>query len=370
MGAATARRTRLTRHDARAFDSYRSCLDWLFSRHRLVMKTGLERVERLLDVAGHPERSVPHRSRRGDEREGLHLLDDRPRARRAWAPRRALHVAASRRLRRAHHRERGADPAPERRGPHRASQGRRRRGRGDVLRDRDGRGRPLLRRAGRGHRRGGGRARRQARRHERPGFDALGDHADRAGPHRRARERPRLHRGGEGRDHPAGRNRRLRRRGSGPRRHQGRRGREKGALHRHGGGVRPQRSARRGERKQLRLRVRREALRVARALDARASPGRKRPERAGRRARACRAGRSRALRARPPPGARRGGHAGPAPDHRPAPDRRHRRGPQSRRRGGAGRRPRGGVRLRPAHRRPSGSWPTRTRGATSRPSRM
>ncbi len=57
MGAATARRMRLTRHDARAFDSYRSCLDWLFSRHRLVMKTGLERVERLLDVAGHPERA-------------------------------------------------------------------------------------------------------------------------------------------------------------------------------------------------------------------------------------------------------------------------------------------------------------------------
>jgi dihydrofolate synthase / folylpolyglutamate synthase len=46
----------LTRQGDRAFDSYRSCLDWLFSRHRLVMKTGLERVEKLLEVAGHPER--------------------------------------------------------------------------------------------------------------------------------------------------------------------------------------------------------------------------------------------------------------------------------------------------------------------------
>jgi len=46
----------LTRQGGRVFDSYRSCLDWLFSRHRLVMKTGLERVERLLEVAGNPER--------------------------------------------------------------------------------------------------------------------------------------------------------------------------------------------------------------------------------------------------------------------------------------------------------------------------
>jgi dihydrofolate synthase/folylpolyglutamate synthase len=46
----------LTRQDGRVFDSYRSCLDWLFSRHRMVMKTGLERVERLLEVAGNPER--------------------------------------------------------------------------------------------------------------------------------------------------------------------------------------------------------------------------------------------------------------------------------------------------------------------------
>jgi dihydrofolate synthase/folylpolyglutamate synthase len=46
----------LTRQGGRVFSSYRSCLDWLFSRHRLVMKTGLERVERLLEVAGHPER--------------------------------------------------------------------------------------------------------------------------------------------------------------------------------------------------------------------------------------------------------------------------------------------------------------------------
>lgn len=46
----------MTRQDGRVFDSYRSCLDWLFSRHRMVMKTGLERVERLLEVAGNPER--------------------------------------------------------------------------------------------------------------------------------------------------------------------------------------------------------------------------------------------------------------------------------------------------------------------------
>lgn len=52
----TTRRTRLTRQDGRVFDSYRSCLEWLFARHRLVMKTGLERVERLLEVAGSPER--------------------------------------------------------------------------------------------------------------------------------------------------------------------------------------------------------------------------------------------------------------------------------------------------------------------------
>lgn len=56
MGAVTARRTRLIKQGGRVFDGYRSCLDWLFSRHRLVMKTGLERVERLLEVAGHPER--------------------------------------------------------------------------------------------------------------------------------------------------------------------------------------------------------------------------------------------------------------------------------------------------------------------------
>lgn len=56
MGAVTGRRTRLIKQGGRVFDSYQSCLDWLFSRHRMVMKTGLERVERLLEVAGNPER--------------------------------------------------------------------------------------------------------------------------------------------------------------------------------------------------------------------------------------------------------------------------------------------------------------------------
>lgn len=57
MRGATARRMRLTKRDGRAFDSYRSCLDWLFARHRFVMKPGLERVERLLEAAGRPDRA-------------------------------------------------------------------------------------------------------------------------------------------------------------------------------------------------------------------------------------------------------------------------------------------------------------------------
>jgi dihydrofolate synthase/folylpolyglutamate synthase len=47
----------LTRPEGKAFDSYRSCLEWLFARHRFVMKPGLERVERLLETVGHPERA-------------------------------------------------------------------------------------------------------------------------------------------------------------------------------------------------------------------------------------------------------------------------------------------------------------------------
>jgi len=47
----------LTRPEGKAFDSYRSCLDWLFARHRFVMKPGLERVERLLETVGSPERA-------------------------------------------------------------------------------------------------------------------------------------------------------------------------------------------------------------------------------------------------------------------------------------------------------------------------
>ncbi|MFH1502678.1 MAG: bifunctional folylpolyglutamate synthase/dihydrofolate synthase, partial [Candidatus Eisenbacteria bacterium] len=44
----------MTRHGSKAFESYRSCLDWLFARHRFVMKPGLERVERLLESVGNP----------------------------------------------------------------------------------------------------------------------------------------------------------------------------------------------------------------------------------------------------------------------------------------------------------------------------
>ncbi len=44
----------MTRQGSKAFDSYRSCLDWLFARHRFVMKPGLERVEHLLRAVGSP----------------------------------------------------------------------------------------------------------------------------------------------------------------------------------------------------------------------------------------------------------------------------------------------------------------------------
>jgi dihydrofolate synthase/folylpolyglutamate synthase len=45
----------LARRDDRAFDSYRACLDWLFARHRFVMKPGLDRVEWLLGSVGSPQ---------------------------------------------------------------------------------------------------------------------------------------------------------------------------------------------------------------------------------------------------------------------------------------------------------------------------
>lgn len=48
------RRTRLTKRESKAFSSYRSCLDWLFARHRFVMKPGLDRVEHLLASVGSP----------------------------------------------------------------------------------------------------------------------------------------------------------------------------------------------------------------------------------------------------------------------------------------------------------------------------
>jgi len=44
----------LARQENRVFDSYQSCLDWLFARHRFVMKPGLERVEWLLATVGSP----------------------------------------------------------------------------------------------------------------------------------------------------------------------------------------------------------------------------------------------------------------------------------------------------------------------------
>jgi len=46
----------LAKQENKAFDSYQSCIDWLFARHRFVMKPGLERVERLLGSVGDPHR--------------------------------------------------------------------------------------------------------------------------------------------------------------------------------------------------------------------------------------------------------------------------------------------------------------------------
>lgn len=44
----------MTKPGSKAFSSYRSCLDWLFARHRFVMKPGLERVEHVLRAVGSP----------------------------------------------------------------------------------------------------------------------------------------------------------------------------------------------------------------------------------------------------------------------------------------------------------------------------
>ena len=44
----------MARRENRAFDSYRSCLDWLFARHRFVSKPGLERVRGLLERVDSP----------------------------------------------------------------------------------------------------------------------------------------------------------------------------------------------------------------------------------------------------------------------------------------------------------------------------
>ncbi|MBN2565607.1 MAG: bifunctional folylpolyglutamate synthase/dihydrofolate synthase [Candidatus Eisenbacteria bacterium] len=44
----------MAKPDDRGFSSYRACLDWLFARHRFVMKPGLERVEWLLGAVGSP----------------------------------------------------------------------------------------------------------------------------------------------------------------------------------------------------------------------------------------------------------------------------------------------------------------------------
>ena len=44
----------MDRPGSRAFDSYRSCLDWLFARHRFVSKPGLERVRWLLGSVDSP----------------------------------------------------------------------------------------------------------------------------------------------------------------------------------------------------------------------------------------------------------------------------------------------------------------------------
>jgi len=46
----------LDKRDDKGFSSYRACLDWLFARHRFVMKPGLDRVEHLLTSVGSPQR--------------------------------------------------------------------------------------------------------------------------------------------------------------------------------------------------------------------------------------------------------------------------------------------------------------------------
>ncbi len=45
----------MAKHGDRVFDSYQSCLDWLFARHRFVMKPGLDRVDWLLGCVGEPQ---------------------------------------------------------------------------------------------------------------------------------------------------------------------------------------------------------------------------------------------------------------------------------------------------------------------------
>jgi dihydrofolate synthase/folylpolyglutamate synthase len=45
----------LTRQEDKVSDSYRSCLEWLFARHRTVMKPGLPRIADLLESVGRPQ---------------------------------------------------------------------------------------------------------------------------------------------------------------------------------------------------------------------------------------------------------------------------------------------------------------------------
>lgn len=46
----------MSRHESRASDPYRSCIDWLFARHRFGMKPGLSRVRALLAAVGDPQK--------------------------------------------------------------------------------------------------------------------------------------------------------------------------------------------------------------------------------------------------------------------------------------------------------------------------
>ncbi len=46
----------MSRRGSKVFDSYQSCLNWLFTRRRFVMKPGLERVEFLLETVGNPQK--------------------------------------------------------------------------------------------------------------------------------------------------------------------------------------------------------------------------------------------------------------------------------------------------------------------------